>query len=134
MSSALPITTVMFTMIFAIFYIAVASIGIETYNKCDAVQGVKKWDNLKMLLSHTLTISITIPIALMVQYLASGRVSAAMGVVYGIMGLVGSAVAYAITEKDECTSVSRENSKNYLIFAIVASILIMMAGGAAVTM
>jgi hypothetical protein len=122
-------TTIAFVFIFTIFYIAVASLGIQTYNDCKEVQGVKKWDNLKMLLSHTMTIAITIPVGLFLQYIASGRVSAVMGVIYGIMGLVGSAIAYALTQEKKCSESIQKDSKNYLIFSIIASIIIILAGG-----
>jgi hypothetical protein len=131
-----PVTlgAIAFTIMFAIFYIATASIGVQTYNKCEEIQGVKKWDNIKMLLSHTMTIGMAIPAVLMAQYFVGGKVTAAMAILYGIMGLIGNATAFAVTKEGSCGEYARKDSKNYLIFGMVASLLVMMAGGAYMTM
>ena len=133
MSGYLPVTNVTFvaivlTIIFGIFYIATASIGVKTYNDCKEIQGVKKWDNLKMLLTHTMTMSMMIPAVLIAQRFAGGKVAAAMAIIYGIMGLVGNATAFAMTKEGACGEVTKEDSKNYLIFGMIASLLIMLGG------
>ena len=123
-----------FTIMFGIFYIATASIGVQTYNKCEEIQGVKKWDNIKMLLSHTMTIGMAIPAVLTAQYFVGGKVTAAMAILYGIMGLIGNATAFAMTREGSCGEFTKKDSKNYLIFGMVASLLVMMGGGAYMSM
>lgn len=130
-----PVTTItfgaiLFTIMFGIFYIATASIGVQTYNKCEEIQGVKKWDNIKMLLSHTMTIGMVIPAVLVTQYFVGGKVTAGMAILYGIMGLIGNATAFAMTREGSCGEYSKKDSKNYLIFGMVASLLVMLGGGA----
>ena len=125
---------IIFTIMFGIFYIATASIGVKTYNDCKEVQGVKKWDNIKMLLSHTMTIGMVIPFVLVAQYFVGGKVTAAMAIIYGIMGLVGNSSAFAMTREGGCGEVVKKDSKNYLIFGIVASLLVMLGGGAFMSM
>jgi len=133
-TSPVTLGAIGFTIMFAIFYIATASIGVQTYNKCEEIQGVKKWDNIKMLLSHTMTIGMAIPAILISQYFVGGKVTAGMAILYGIMGLIGNATAFAVTREGTCGEHARKDSKNYLIFGMVASLLVMMAGGAYMTM
>lgn len=122
--------SILFAVIFGIAYTAVSSIGIKTYNECKAIQGNKKWDNMHLLLANTLVIGIMIPVVLLTQFIAGGRVTAAITMLYGIMGLVGSSVAYALTQESECKGFSKESEKNYLIVGIVMSILVLLGGGA----
>jgi hypothetical protein len=139
MSGYLPVTNVTFfaialTIISGIFYIATASIGVKTYNECKEIQGVKKWDNLKMLLTHTMTMSMMIPVVLIAQLFAGGKVAAAMAIIYGIMGLVGNATAFAMTKEGACGEVTKKDSKNYLIFGMTASSFIILGGSAYLVM
>jgi hypothetical protein len=133
-ATSVTMGAILFTIMFGIFYIATASIGVKTYNDCTEIQGVKKWDNLKMLLSHTMTIGMVIPFILVAQYFVGGKVTAAMAILYGIMGLVGNATAFAMTREGGCGEVVKTDSKNYLIFGMVASLLVMLGGGAFMSM
>ena len=56
----------------AILYTPIASIGIDRYLKCDAIQGDQKYDNRKMFLSTTLTIMITVAATLVGYYIIDG--------------------------------------------------------------
>lgn len=132
--TAVTFGAIAFTIMFGIFYIATASIGVKTYNECEEVQGVKKWNNIKMLLSHTMTIGMAIPAVLLAQYFVGGKVTAAMAILYGIMGLVGNATAFAMTREGTCGDTVPKNSKNYLIFGMIASLLVMLGGGAFMSM
>ena len=129
-TSPLNMMVIGITVIFGILYVAVASIGVKTYNKCDSVQGVKKWDSVKMILSHTMTISLMIPFVLIAQHFVGSKVLAIMAVIYGIIGLVGSASSFALTRENDCGRVMPADSKNYLIAAMVMSILLLLGGGA----
>ena len=129
-TSPLNMMVIGVTIIFGILYVAVASIGVKTYNKCDSVQGVKKWDSVKMLLSHTMTVSLMIPFVLIAQHFVGSKVASVMAIIYGIMGLVGSASSFALTREDDCGRVMPADSKNYLIAGMVMSILLILGGGA----
>lgn len=84
--------TVGTVMLLAIIYIAVASMGISTFNKCDAMKGKTVQENLNKYLAATMTIGITIPFTLMLTKFAKNETALFM-MIYGIMGLVGSAAA-----------------------------------------
>ena len=122
--------SILFAIVFGMAYTAVSSIGIRVYNECKELQGDKKWINLHLLLANTLVIGIMIPVVLLTQFISGGRVTAAITMLYGIMGLVGSSVAYAITKESACTDVSKSGEKNFLIGSLVVSIFILIGGGA----
>ena len=50
---------VLFTVILGILYVAITALGIDTYNKCEGIKDSEKFQNLKMFMSHTMTIGIT---------------------------------------------------------------------------
>ena len=84
--------TVGIVMLLAIAYMAIASTGISTFNKCDAMKGKTVQENLNKYLAATMTIGLTIPFTLMLTKFAKNETALFMAI-YGIMGLVGSAAA-----------------------------------------
>lgn len=126
---AVTLLVVGFTIIFGIMYTASASLGIKTYNDCKALQGEKKWDDLKMLLSHTMAIGIVIPIVILMQYLVGGKVAAGIAMLYGILGIAGNTSAFMMINEEECKEADVD-SKNYIIVGIFFSIVILLGGGA----
>ena len=54
--------------------------------KCEGIQGSEKYQNLKMFMSHTMTIAITIPVVLLLMKLVKNE-GGVFTIVYSIMGL-----------------------------------------------
>lgn len=126
MNSFIPI---ILTIVLGVFYVSISSIGIDIYNKCNELKTSDKWKNLHSLLSHTLVIAMVIPGVLLMQYLASGNVMGGMGILYGLMGLVGSSVSYGIYNESVCKKFTTDSQKTYLIIAIVGSIITLIGSG-----
>ena len=89
------------TILLGIFFIAVTALGIDKYNKCEAIQNSKKYQNLKMFMSHTMAIAITIPVILLLQKFVSNE-GGVFTIIYAIMGLTASAIAMDIMRQPEC--------------------------------
>ena len=97
--------TVSIVMLLAMAYVAIASTGISTFNKCDAMKGKTVQENLNKYLAATMTIGLTIPFTLMLTKFAKNETALFM-MIYGIMGLVGSAAALNWTVK--CDNAKKE--------------------------
>ena len=128
-TSGLLISTVI-AIILGVAYIAVASIGINVYNKCDDIQEMKKWKNVHMMLSNTLVVAMVIPIVLISMLLTGSKVGAAIALLYGLMGIVGSASAYSIAVNKNCKDISEKSEQNYLMIAAGIFFMIFLVGGA----
>lgn len=111
-------------LVLGVFYIAVSSSGIETYNKCSAVQSSKSLTNTKHFLAYTLTIALTIPFTLLAAKLMSKDLAFWM-TFYGIMGLIGSAMTVHFTRK--CDN-AKKSTKTFAGIALVMYILSLIAG------
>jgi hypothetical protein len=116
------------TIILGIFYIAITALGIQTYNKCEAIQGKQKFKNLKMFLSHTMAVSITIPAVLLVTKFAKNE-GGIFTLMYAIMGITGSAIALNIMKQPDCKDAVKKDEKNFAIASLVLFILLFLAGG-----
>lgn len=121
--------SILFAVLFGAAYVAVASMGINVFNKCSAIQDSRKWKNMHLILSNTMVVAMTIPVVLVVQMMASGRVTAAVLMLYGLMGVIGSSVAYGLVKEKQCESISKPSDRNFLMIAIVLSFVIMFGGG-----
>ena len=108
--------TVGTVMLLAIIYIAVASMGISTFNKCDAMKGKTVQENLNKYLAATMTIGITIPFTLMFIKFAKNETALFM-MIYGIMGLVGSAATLNWSIK--CKN-SKKEAKGFAGFGVAS--------------
>jgi uncharacterized membrane protein YuzA (DUF378 family) len=75
------------------FYMVIASIGIDTFSKCDELKGKAVQENLNKWLIATLAIALTIPFTLFVTKVAGSKKLGAFTLIYAIMGLIGSAAA-----------------------------------------
>lgn len=84
--------TVLTLMVFGFVYMTVASVGINTYSKCDAMKGKPVQENLNKYLAATLTIALTIPFTLLVTKFVQNEAKAFL-MIYALMGIVGSAAA-----------------------------------------
>jgi hypothetical protein len=105
--------TVMAILFLGFFYMVTSSIGMKIYSNCDAMKGQKVQDNLNKYLAATLTIGLTIPFTLLVTKFVNNE-GAAFGLIYSIMGLVGSAAALNWATK--CAN-AKKTEKNYAAFS-----------------
>jgi len=84
-----------------ISYVLIASIGINTFQNCTDVQERQKWKNIKMFLSHTLTIAIVVPIILKLKdtdFLSGDN----MFILYGIFGFLAAAMSLGMANDSKC--------------------------------
>ena len=124
------IIIVIITIILATFYVSVSSIGIDIYNKCNQLKTSEKWKNTHNILSHTLVIAMTIPGVLFTRYLVGDdRLMGGMGILYGILGIIGSSIAYALYNESACKEHTKESQGNYLIGAIAGSVITTIVSG-----
>ena len=131
MASFFPI---IISIVLAILYVAIASSGIRIYNACSEIKDSKKWQNMHALLANTLIIAMVIPGVLLTQFLSSGNIAGAMVILYGLMGLVGSSVAYSIAKEAKCESKSNASEKNFLMLSVAGSLFVLLGGGAFMAM
>lgn len=98
------------------FYIAISSLGIDTFNKCSKIQDSQKWENLKSYLSHTMTMVIaSIATLILVKMFKSQVVVFAM--VFGIMGIIASSMTLAMT--NECKDSVNKSARSFAIASLV---------------
>jgi hypothetical protein len=110
-------------------YTSIASIGIRVFNECEDVKESEKWKNMHLVLSNTMVMGIMIPIVLLTQYLAGDNVLGAMALLYGLMGIVGSSVAYTIVKHKNCKGISNKTEENFVLGSILASLVVLIGGG-----
>ena len=115
-------------IILGIFYVAISALGIDKYNKCKAIQSSEKYANLKSFMSHTMTIAITIPVVLLLMKFVKNE-GGVFTLIYSIMGLTASAIAYDVMSQDDCKQYVEETDKNYAIGSIIGWILLLLMGG-----
>ena len=115
------------TILLGIFFIAVTALGIDKYNKCEGIQNSKKYQNLKMFMSHTMTIAITIPLVLLLVKFVKNE-GGVFTIVYAIMGLTSSAIAMDIMRQPECEDTVKSSDKNFAIVSIIGWIILLLAG------
>lgn len=73
------------------FYMVIASLGIDTFSKCDELKGKAVQENLNKWLIATLAIALAIPFTLFVTKIAGSKKLGAFTLLYAVMGLIGSA-------------------------------------------
>ena len=88
--------TLFLIAVMGVFYIAVSSVGIKTFNDCDQVQNSQKWKNLKMFLSHTMTAAIAMILTLLLTKIVKSE-AAAFALLFGIFGIIASSMTLAMT-------------------------------------
>lgn len=114
----------MVLLLCGVFYMVIASIGIDTYAKCDAVKGKKSYDNLKQFMSYTLTIALTIPFTLIMAKMFKKDMAMWMSF-YGLMGLICSAMTVHLTNK--CKNATKQ-SRQFSYFALPSFICCLLTG------
>jgi len=115
------------TILLGIFFVAITSLGIDKYNKCEGIQDSKKYQNLKAFMSHTMAVAIAIPIILILQKLVSNE-GGVFTIIYAIMGLTASSMAMNIMSQPECKDNVKSSDKNFAIVSIVGWIILLLAG------
>ena len=116
--------TLFLIAVMGVFYIAVSSVGIKTFNDCDQVQNSQKWKNLKMFLSHTMTAAIAMILTLLVTKIVKSE-AAAFALLFGIFGVIASSMTLAMT--NECSSTADKSARNFGIVSLLGHILLLMA-------
>jgi len=115
------------TILLGIFFVAITALGIDKYNKCEGIKDSEKYQNLKMFMSHTMTIAITIPIVLLLMKFVNNE-GGVFTIVYSIMGLIASAIAMDIMRQPECEDTVKKSDKNFAIMSLVGWIILLLAG------
>lgn len=109
------------------FYIAISSVGINTFNKCSKIQDSQKWENLKSYLSHTMTMVIaSIATLILVKMFKSQVVVFAM--VFGIMGIIASSMTLSMT--NECKDSVDKSARSFAIASLVLHLVMSVGIGA----
>jgi hypothetical protein len=117
----------------AILYTPIASIGIDRYLKCDAIQGDQKYDNRKMFLSTTLTVMITVAATLVGYYIIDSFSKQKSGLPFllmmgGVMGIIASVFTYQLQQTTEECGEPDDNSKNFVILCITGAVFMTIGG------
>tara|TARA_R110001606_G_scaffold6014_2_gene27215 strand:- start:2532 stop:3179 length:648 start_codon:yes stop_codon:yes gene_type:complete len=117
----------------AILYTPIASIGIDRYLKCDAIQGDEKYDNRKMFLSTTLTVMITVAATLVGYYIIDSFSKQKSGLPFllmmgGVMGIIASVFTYQLQQTTEECGEADDNSKNFVILCITGAVIMTVGG------
>tara|TARA_B100001113_G_C21115850_1_gene625298 strand:- start:269 stop:781 length:513 start_codon:yes stop_codon:yes gene_type:complete len=115
------------TILLGIFYIAITALGIDKYNKCEGIQNSEKYKNLKMFLSHTMTIAITIPLVLLLVKFVKNE-GGVFTIVYAIMGLTASAIATDIIRQPECKDTVKSSDKKFAIVSVICWSILLLTG------
>lgn len=103
-------------------YMGTGIAGIKTFIECDKVQTSQKWKNIKMFLSHTLTMALTLFFTLLFsKYIKSD--GAFFCTVITLVGVIAGAMTVALTR--ECNDTADKSARNYGIAAIVINIILM---------
>ena len=116
------------TILLGIFFVAITALGIDTYNKCEGIKDSEKFQNLKMFMSHTMTIGITVPVVLLLMKFVKNE-GGVFTLIYSIMGITASGIAYNIMSQDECKDNVKDTDKNFAIGSIVGWIVCLLMGG-----
>lgn len=91
------------------FYMVIASLGIDTFSKCDELQGKTVQENLNKWLIATLAIALAIPFTLFITKVAGSKKLGAFTLIYAIMGLIGSAAT--LNWVRNCKAAKEDQSK-----------------------
>lgn len=84
-------STIGFITIFAFIYMVAASIGINTFSKCEKFKGKQLQENLNKVLVATLGIALAIPFTLSMTKMFSNELPVFL-LTYAIMGIIGTSI------------------------------------------
>jgi 4-amino-4-deoxy-L-arabinose transferase-like glycosyltransferase len=101
--------TIGIILLLGFFYMVIASLGIDTFSKCDELKGKTVQENLNKWLIATLAIALTVPFTLLVTKMAGTKKLGAFTFLYAIMGLIGSAAT--LNWARNCAEAKKDQSK-----------------------
>ena len=104
-----------------ISYVIIAGLGINTFQNCTDVQESQKWKNIKMFLSHTLTIAIIVPIILKLKdtdFLNGDK----MYMLYAILGFIASAMSLGMADDSKCKEKGYTGTSAFFLVGYLAMI------------
>jgi hypothetical protein len=133
MVSKIDLTLIAVAAMAAAIYTPIASMGIDRFNKCDAIQDSEAFANKKMFLSQTLTIALTIPATFLAYYLfdsISGPTKSGiplLAVVAGVTGIIASVFTYQLQKADGCSEVD-DDAKTFVALGITGSVMLTVGG------
>jgi uncharacterized membrane protein YidH (DUF202 family) len=110
-------------LMFGFLYLVIASLGIDMFNKCPEKEGNSTQENLKLFLSYTLTIALTIPCTLLMVKTAGSKLSGIIVLLFGIMGIVGSSAS--LNWARTCESAKKDQSK--MAFSAISLVIFLLA-------
>ena len=104
-------------------YMGTGIAGIKTFIECEKVQTSQKWKNIKMFLSHTLTMALTLFFTLLFsKYIKSD--GAFFCTVITLVGIIAGAMTIALTR--ECNDTADESARKYGIASLVINIVFIL--------
>ena len=111
------------TVVLAGLYASISGVGIKVFERCEAIQSSEKWKNIKMYLSHTVTLGTAIPFILLIQrVLGASTQETLLASLYCIMGFIGSAMTLALAQECEVSD-KDQAAKGMGAFGIVIYLL-----------
>ena len=118
------------TVVLAGLYAIVSGLGIKVFERCEDMQSSEKWKNIKMYLSHTVTLGTAIPFILLIQrVLGTSTQELLLASLYCIMGAIGSAMTLALAQ--ECEVGDKDQmAKIFGAIGVVLYFLVLIAGPA----
>lgn len=121
-------TPVIISAVLGTLYFTISSSGIRIYNNCLQIKDDKKWKNMHALLSTTLIIALVIPGVLLTQFLAKDNVLGSITILYGLLGLIGSSIAYNISKETDCEKAINKGDQNFFLVSIIGSLIVLLSG------
>ena len=112
----------------AIGYVIISGSTMTKFRQCEEAKKSGHYKSLESLLSHTMTIAITIP----VTFFLASRINkdlALWSMFYGVMGLIGSAVALDIARKCKKEGEDAEASQTISAIGVAVYGCAMLIGG-----
>ena len=100
-------------------YVLIASLGINTFQNCPDIQDSQKWKNIKMFLSHTLTIAMIVPIILLLKdtdFLNGDK----MYMLYAILGFIASAMSLGMANDSKCKEKGYTGTSTFFLIGYLA--------------
>ena len=89
---------ILWVILLATGYVIISGSTMTKFKECEEAKKSGHYKSLESLLSHTMTIAITIPVAFLLgQYF--NKDATLWTLFYGVMGLIGSVVALDIARK-----------------------------------
>ncbi|MAG09900.1 MAG: hypothetical protein CL494_05760 [Actinobacteria bacterium] len=90
--------SILWVILLATGYVIISGSTMTKFKECEEAKKSGHYKSLESLLSHTMAIAITIPVAFLLgQYF--NKDATLWTLFYGVMGLIGSAVALDIARK-----------------------------------